>query len=288
MQPSFEQILSFVYVVETGSFRGAARKLNKTQPTISAAIQHLELELGFKLFEREYGKVTLTEKGERLKETALPLVYHYQALRSSAETIKHSDRIIYRIGIDPMVSSQHILHIIHMFSEAFPDTDLSIISKPSSLLGKLISDNKLDIAIGNPYQKQIYDYAIVKLFTVNCWWVTHKNFDQNRSIPTRLLLLEGSQESGSELLAKEHKIWQCGDLNTIVRLCLDKSGIALLPEFILEAFESKNIVKVNNQSDLCGLTLTAAIFWDQKKESSIYSKWLVNALTGESMSNSVS
>lgn len=62
MHPSFEQLLAFVTVVNQGSFRAAARKLHKTQPTISAAIQNLELEIGFTLFERTHGKATLTDK----------------------------------------------------------------------------------------------------------------------------------------------------------------------------------------------------------------------------------
>lgn len=73
MHLSFEQLLSFVTIVDEGSFRGAARKLHKSQPTISTAIQHLELNIGFPLFKREQKKAILTQKGARFYEMTAPL-----------------------------------------------------------------------------------------------------------------------------------------------------------------------------------------------------------------------
>ena len=74
MKLQFESIVSFVAVVEEGSFSSAARKLGKSQSTVSTAIQNLESDLGFSLFNRQYSKVWLTEKGKRLFHLSTPVV----------------------------------------------------------------------------------------------------------------------------------------------------------------------------------------------------------------------
>jgi len=45
----------FNAVMVTGSFSGAARLINITQPAVSRTLKHAELQLGFPLFERTGG-----------------------------------------------------------------------------------------------------------------------------------------------------------------------------------------------------------------------------------------
>ncbi|WP_134928929.1 LysR family transcriptional regulator, partial [Pseudomonas protegens] len=46
MRFSLEQLQMFVQAAQTGSFSAAARKLGKTQSTVSVAIANLEADLG--------------------------------------------------------------------------------------------------------------------------------------------------------------------------------------------------------------------------------------------------
>lgn len=47
----FKALETFIWVVTLGSFRGAAHKLNTTQPAISQRIAQLERELGVRLLQ---------------------------------------------------------------------------------------------------------------------------------------------------------------------------------------------------------------------------------------------
>lgn len=49
MRYSPEALMAFVETVSCGSFSAAARRLRKSQSTISTAIAHLEADLGFSL-----------------------------------------------------------------------------------------------------------------------------------------------------------------------------------------------------------------------------------------------
>jgi len=58
-----KNLTTFVHVAELGSFSRAAERLGYSQPTISVQIRQLELELGFRLFDRIGHAVRLTDRG---------------------------------------------------------------------------------------------------------------------------------------------------------------------------------------------------------------------------------
>ena len=65
---------TLIAIVETGSFKDAAGKLNLTQSTISARIKTLEETLGQRLLDRSKAGVSLTPAGENFYRHATTLV----------------------------------------------------------------------------------------------------------------------------------------------------------------------------------------------------------------------
>ena len=57
----FKAMETFMWVVTLGSFRGAAQKLNTTQPAISQRIAQLEREIGGELLQRDRRMVLPTQ-----------------------------------------------------------------------------------------------------------------------------------------------------------------------------------------------------------------------------------
>jgi len=70
----FDQIKTFLKVIEAGSFIAAGGKLGVTQSTISARIKELESDLGHQLFVRHKSGVTLTAAGRRFQTHAQTLI----------------------------------------------------------------------------------------------------------------------------------------------------------------------------------------------------------------------
>src|SRR5258705_2940857 len=62
----FKAIETFMWVVTLGSFRGAAQKLNTTQPAISQRIAQLEHEVGVRLLQRDRRMVLPTPSGRQM------------------------------------------------------------------------------------------------------------------------------------------------------------------------------------------------------------------------------
>lgn len=65
MRYSPEALTAFVETVAAGSFSAAARRLRKSQSTISTSIANLEADLGFDLFDRSARQPVLTAQESR-------------------------------------------------------------------------------------------------------------------------------------------------------------------------------------------------------------------------------
>lgn len=59
-----KQMLYYTVIVEEGTFQAAARKLNMTQPPLSAQIRQLEEEIGAPLLIRGPRHVRMTDTGD--------------------------------------------------------------------------------------------------------------------------------------------------------------------------------------------------------------------------------
>lgn len=80
MRYSPEALTAFVETVSCGSFSAAARRLWKSQSTISTAIAHLEADLGVQLFDRSSRQPVLTEEGKKV-------LGYVQAILSASERL---------------------------------------------------------------------------------------------------------------------------------------------------------------------------------------------------------
>jgi LysR family transcriptional regulator, glycine cleavage system transcriptional activator len=64
--PSTNSLFTFEVVARLGSFSGAAKELNVTQPAVSRSISVLEMHLGYPLFKRHGRWIELTPNGDKL------------------------------------------------------------------------------------------------------------------------------------------------------------------------------------------------------------------------------
>ncbi|HEY9546808.1 MAG TPA: LysR family transcriptional regulator, partial [Solimonas sp.] len=84
---SLEQWRALTAVVEVGGYAQAAEALNKTQSTITYAVQKIESLLGLKIFEIQGRKAQLTREGEVLYQRAQTLLSEAAALERGAGSL---------------------------------------------------------------------------------------------------------------------------------------------------------------------------------------------------------
>ena len=121
----FKSIETFLWVVTLGSFRGAAQRLNTTQPAISQRIAQLEREMGVKLLSREHRMASPTPSGRQLMVYAEKLI----GLRSEmmAEVGDRSAmRGVMRLGVAETIVHTWLSRLIKSVNTAYPNLSLEI------------------------------------------------------------------------------------------------------------------------------------------------------------------
>ena len=121
----FKAIETFQWVVTLGSFRGAAQRLNTTQPAISQRIAQLEREMGVKLLNRDHRVASPTPSGRQLMVYAEKLI----GLRSEmmAEVGDRSAmRGVMRLGVAETIVHTWLSRLIKSVNTAYPNLSLEI------------------------------------------------------------------------------------------------------------------------------------------------------------------
>lgn len=121
----FKALETFLWVVSLGSFRGAAQKLNTTQPAISQRIAQLEHELGVKLLLRERPLASPTPSGRQLMTYAEKLI----ALRAdmvAAVGDRSAITGVLRLGVAETIVHTWLPRLIQSVNAAYPNLSLEI------------------------------------------------------------------------------------------------------------------------------------------------------------------
>jgi DNA-binding transcriptional LysR family regulator len=121
----FRSIETFLWVVKLGSFRGAAQRLNTTQPAISQRIAQLEREMGVKLLNRDHRVASPTPSGRQMMVYAEKLI----GLRSEmlAEVGDRSAmRGVLRLGVAETIVHTWLPRLVKSLNEVYPNLSLEI------------------------------------------------------------------------------------------------------------------------------------------------------------------
>ena len=83
MRPTLRQLQYVVAVSETGRFHEAAKRLNVSQPSLSAQIADVEQQLGLLLIERGRNGALMTPQGEEFVRRARLILRDVEDLKTA-------------------------------------------------------------------------------------------------------------------------------------------------------------------------------------------------------------
>lgn len=163
----------FYEVASSESISDASKKLFITQSAVSKAIKNLEEELNTNLFYRNSKGVKLTEKGEEL------LFYVEEAFNNLiiAERTMLESKTLNKgkisIGVPSQIGSFYIFEDISNFHKKYPNIEITLISKTTTQLLKLLERHEIDFIIDtSPINTKIDNIVIKPLIEVdNCFVV---------------------------------------------------------------------------------------------------------------------
>ena len=150
----YNRLKSFVIIADSGSITTAARTLRRTQPAVSHQLQKLEEELGFKVFERQKGKLLLSPQGTEIYRIAKSKLGEIDddvcRIRNDIKQIEGN----IRIGV--LGDGGHVFSIgdaIGSFSKQYPKVSFEVIFGTNELIESGLMSNQLDLGICVFYQQ---------------------------------------------------------------------------------------------------------------------------------------
>lgn len=143
---SHEVLQAFVQAATQGSFSAAARKLGKSQSTVSAAVASLEIDLDVELFDRSSRKPTLTPAGHVLLQRAEQALEANSRLALTASQLAQGLEPKLSIAMSDTYQSDRFEAALSAFERRYPDLELECLIAECEDLIALVQSGRAQIA----------------------------------------------------------------------------------------------------------------------------------------------
>ncbi len=140
-----QRIITFLTLAETLNYTRTAQRLNLSQPAVTKHIQSLEEATQTPLVDYRNKQVHLTDKGQEL----VPYLEGLLKLNNlTMRTIhKKSQHTQVRLGVCLTLGNYFINDVIELFSEKYPNIELSVYIKNTKELEKMLEKRSIDLAL---------------------------------------------------------------------------------------------------------------------------------------------
>lgn len=145
--PSIRQLEYLVAISDARHFRRAAEGVGASQPTVSAQLKALELQLGAQLIERDRSSVITTPVGEQVVALARRVLQDVQEIRDVAARRGGEFAEVIRLGLPPTIGPYLLPKIIPDLHKGFPDLKLYVREDKPQALPPALKEGRYDVLI---------------------------------------------------------------------------------------------------------------------------------------------
>lgn len=242
----FKSIETFLWVATLGSFRGAAGKLNTTQPAISQRIAQLETEMGVRLLQRDSRVVSPTPSGRQLMVYAEKLI----GLRSemlAAVRDRSAMRGVLRLGVSETIVHTWLPKLIERVDSTYPNLSLEIeVDITPNLRARLLAQ-EIDLAfllgplsVSTVRNRVLCDYP--NAFVASPSLGLSKNVLTARDLARFAIITFPRKTQPYEIVRSlfnrpdlpSIRLHASASLATVIRMATDGLGIAVIPTAIVQ------------------------------------------------------
>ncbi|VVM92122.1 hypothetical protein PS862_02664 [Pseudomonas fluorescens] len=143
---SHEVLLAFVQAATQGSFSAAARKLGRSQSTISAAVASLEIDLNLTLFDRSSRKPGLTPAGHVVLQRAEAILAATSRLEMTASQLSQGVEAKLTVALSDTYQSDRFEAALSSFEQRYPDLELECLIAECDDLVALVQSGRAHVA----------------------------------------------------------------------------------------------------------------------------------------------
>ena len=243
--PTLDQLQVFIAVAETGSFSGAARRLNRAQSVISYTIANLEAQLEMALFEREGTREPrLTPEGAAMLPDARRMIGVLNDIRSRADSMKQGLETELTIAVDVSLPSPALVATLAGFARQFPMVSLKLNVGALGVIWDQLLNRKCDIGFGGELMRPADEIESVRIGDASMIPVavpTHPLAQHKGRVPLsvvreniQLVISDASRMTeGKDFGVYAYRTWRMTDMSTKRDLILAGLGWGGLPTWMV-------------------------------------------------------
>ncbi|MDN5568360.1 MAG: LysR family transcriptional regulator [Paracoccus sp. (in: a-proteobacteria)] len=265
MRPTLRQLEYIVTVHRLGRFGLAADLLNVSQPSLSAQIAAVELDLGIRLFERSRGGVQTTSKGEEFVHRAQDILSRVEELRlSMSSDAPFSGRL--RLGVLPSIGPYLLPQVVKDIHALHPDLRIMVREENTRDLELGLRAGRFDAIISTPEdhpntrQERLFNESLWVAVALDDHLADNARPATADALRGRLLLtLDNSHRLSRIVYALAAQIggmvsddYEGTSLDSILLMAATGSGVAVIPELFArrQAIYREEVVVKPLQLDL--------------------------------------
>lgn len=141
------RLANFIAIVDCGSLTRAAERLHVAQPALSQQLAGLEATYGKTLVLRGRQGITVTPAGRALYRNAQTMLRQLKQLESDVKSAGDFVSGHVSVGLPVSCASIMTIPLLRSVRQNFPQVLLQISENLSGLLGELMLNNRLDMAL---------------------------------------------------------------------------------------------------------------------------------------------
>jgi len=254
--PSVDQLLVLLAVVEEGSFTRAAKRLGRANSAVSYAIDTLEAQLGVSLFDRgTTRRPKLTHVGEAIVSEARAVAHSMETLRARVRGLLEGLEAEVSLVVDCIYPSDRLVKVLDAFHEKFPTVPFRLAVQPLEGVERVVRNGDAWIGVGGIHHMnitglqlfQIGGVLIIPVAAPNHPLVSAGGTPASRARDHVQLVLSDQPAGGG----KDHGVvsltnWRVGDLALKHKLLVGGLGWGGMPEPMVRAdIEAGRLVQLD-------------------------------------------
>ncbi|MDN4546899.1 MULTISPECIES: LysR family transcriptional regulator [unclassified Pseudomonas] len=280
---SHEVLLAFVEAATQGSFSAAARKLGRSQSTISAAVASLEIDLNLTLFDRSSRKPSLTPAGHVMLQRAEEILAATSRLEMTASQLSQGVEPKLTVALSDTYQSDRFEDALSAFEQRYPDLELECLIAECEDLVALVQSGRAHVAFAemqDSYPPDLVSSTVDERTEFALFasprhpLATQKNINQDLLYQHRELRL-ATIVNPYESRAKG-RVWSAPSYLMLLEMAQGGFGWAPLPRWLVERFGPGTLQEL----DVRGWPKTVSVgaLWSRLNPPGPAGSWLLGKM----------
>lgn len=129
------------------SFSKTAELLFISQPAVTKNVKELETEWSIRLFDREKGRLSLTEAGRVAFEYVTMILQMYDKLEFALSSLKNKFSGKLKLGASTTIGQYVLPELLAKFHAIHPDIDVSLVNANSQQIENLLLEKEIELGL---------------------------------------------------------------------------------------------------------------------------------------------